>query len=534
MKKGILSFNRLMWSMLFVGSMLFNVSCNDKFKEEIDALKASNAELQSQLDLDGSTITELEAQKATLEAQKSEADADITALNEMIAKLEGMIASRYVERYLSTIIGTENHNTYQWQHLYNEDMQLASSRYTHLYGANYDYQDLLGGETSVAANTSFTHNYVDGVLISSESDEMELVWTYANGSIVEIRGERTDRVGEYVLYAISEETGNIISSESQGPNKSLDRNTYFYNENNLVEKIERIEGGGNFRVEVYAYDDQSNLISYSNTQNGTIIIARRWALNAEGNITKYINKEYSRNDSLVINYNNDGSREVNFEQYYDYDVNGYNKNVYIRHYNSDNLLTYWYEKTGQTMLMSYANEYEGLVKTKRINYFYAQGNQIGWYLRAEEHTSFGYDNSGNVTDKEFNNTYFLESGEVSYVTLFAYKDMVTSSKTGTMLSYTYENYNAATGELNSKREYINRELEDGRYFRIKVTEYVVESGIAIYVGLTEEVTEFFTEAPLGPKVKVEKTFDVNGETSSTSYVNDVNSTSSWDWNWVMQ
>lgn len=67
---------------------------------------------------------------------------------------------------------------------------------------------------------------------------------------------------------------------------------------------------------------------------------------------------------------------------------------------------------------------------------------------------------------------------------------------------------------------------------MKFTEYVVESGVALYIGESWEITESFTDTPFAPKTKVEKSFDAGGETSSTTYVNDVNSPNDWAWNWV--
>ena len=534
MKRKMLSFNRLMWSMLFVGSMLFNVSCNDKFKEEIDALKASNAELQSQLDLDGSTITELEAQKAALEVQKTDADADIASLNEMIAKLESMIASRYVERYLSTIIGTENHETYQWQHLYNEDMQLAVSKYTQVGEYNYHYYDIISGGTSSSVVTEITHNYQDGVLISSTWNELTLYWSYTNGKITEIAGENSLKLEESVVYTISETSGNIIRRTITNQNGQVSEFVYSYNEHNLVTKIEYTGVNGNLEVEQFTYDAQLNLIAYLHTNNADVRESTTWTIDEVGRIVKYINNSYGRIDSVSINYNIDGSWEVYAQRKYDWDDLNQYLEVSENHYDANENPTYSYFQYGSNSPSINEQEYDnnGLLTLIR-NYYFIQDINGNWYESQKNTYRYLRDETGVVRTEERETTNYDESGAETGGSLTSYLNITWSSNGNHKLNYSVQEYDFAAGELTYRRDYEHIETDEGNIFSKNEYLYMVSNGQAEYVSYSYEISEYFTESPYAPKVSVSSTFNESGLISSDTNINSVNSAYDDNWSWTL-
>lgn len=532
MKKGNSLFNRLTWYVFFAVMLSVTISCTDKLQEEIDALKASKTELESQINLDGSTISELEAQKAALEAQKSEVEAENESLNELIVKLDRMIASRYVERYLSTIFGTENHRTYRWQHLYNEDMQLAISYYFVTSENDFDAYDILQGKSSNPVRSEITHHYEDGVLIKSESDTYELVWVFVDGKITEFTMQIIENNLTNTIYTINAENGNILKRASHNASGNSTVWTYAYNENNLVVEIERATTVESTSYDFYEYDDNFNMVKYSSIWKGSPYEEKIWVYNEDGNITRFVEKGFYQGaidgiDSIEVTYNIDGTKEVYFERV-EFECT-WCYELHISKFNADHKLIYNYVQLGEDDPRESEYEYADGYKTKISNIYYTKnslGEKINDYTRIERYTR---DDLGTITSKEKEEISYDENGLFSYGSLYAYKNIIWSPSGYDMLKYTMEYYDYDSKQIINKSDYEFIESEDKRIFEKKYADYHVEGGTAMYISYNREITEFFTESPFAPKVKVEKQFNLSGEISSSTYVNDMNDINKIDW-----
>lgn len=526
MKPKLLSFFRLLCSLLLIGSVLLNTSCN---KSELEELKTSNAELQSQLDLRGSTITELEAQKVALEGQKLAADADIVALNEIIMKLERMIANKYVERYMPLIISDDFINIH-WQHLYDEDFQLHTSTLLLSDPWNLSGWEIMDGETSKTRNAVFSYNYEEGVLVSTESDEIEIIWFFDNGRIIEIKKISKENPDEYSFYSINEESGNISSAKLSYSNGYTGTRNYTYNDNNLLIKEEWSDSYGSTTEYNYEYDANFNMIEYNGIRNGEKIEEWRWTFNDDGNVTKLIKKNTWEYDSTAISYNLDGSWEVYRELNDIY--NGGQQNTFSRHYDMDKNLVYTYEKYGDSR--PYKNEYEYIdgKQSKSIQYGYTQNVAGDWWVTNKSTTIFTRDDIGVVTAEEIEVIQYNENGDAVGGNLTVTRNIIWAANGYQKLSFSYEEYDYNTEALYSKQDYEYIENESGNLYQKKHTDYLVENGVALYINYSWDITEFFPESPFAGKTKVKKYFDANGETSSTTYVNAINSKYSWEWDWI--
>ncbi len=533
MKTKNLSLNRLWWTLLILGSMIINVSCNDAFKDEIDQLKSDKADLQAQIDATGSSIAELEAQKAELETQKASLQSDTTALNELIAQLEQMIVNKYVERYLMTIVGTENFTTDHWQHLYNEDGLLSVSKFVQSENDDFDISEILDGEKGSSVTTEFLHTYEDGVLISTISSDQEIFWTIESGKITELRLTLQGMIFEYGIFSVDPASGNITRGDYYNEVDEIGYTYLFtYDENNLLTKSEGTSDGQVYEEEIFVYDDNYNLIKYQEISNGITYIDKAWTYNQNGRITRYVSDDYNENDSLNITYGTDNSKEIYYERTYDWDPNGQSKSISKRRYDADGNQTYYFSQFGNNTPEHKEIEYTNGKLTKETQYTYRKNANNENYIYSSQSTTYVRDTEGTVTSEEWESNYYFETGEIEQGSLVKYNN-ITWNSFGTKLSYEEEEYDFTNQVLIRKVVHVGVEYDETYVYELSTTSYYVENGVALYISESSEYTESFATSPFAPKTRVWKIFDATGETASYTFVNDVNSAIENNQNWLL-
>ncbi|MCG8581223.1 MAG: hypothetical protein MI866_14980 [Bacteroidales bacterium] len=477
-------------------------SCNQDLKDEIDDLK-------KELELKEASLSDLEAKKAELEAEKGSLEGDNAELNAKIAELETMISNRYVENHISLVYKQDGENltAYAWKHLYDENYKLSMSIRTYV-NADYLTESHINDRNfdGTQSKLIITHNYQEGVLTTSSSDEGEITWNWAEQKVESF----TVKEGVKTLEAVvSDNLMNVESAEVYEGDVLVAKLTYEYNDDNLITS-EIVTDAQDVELSkmTYAYDDKSFLTKYVRTDSDGVLKVE-WAFNDDFKLTYYYRMDPNHNgfneskETIIkLSYNTDASFVV--DHYY---MEGTYSPIH-------SVITY--DENGR------------ILKSKNLNYDYISWDSNELYVYQTNETVYTYDN-GVLIKEETTRLNYDTDEEITGTAIRITQDLVYFDESGEDRK-SYTEILIENDEVIYKEEFAYVYIEDQRWEDYKA-EWAIEAGEATYISYKKKNTGYWEDAPYAPKYRTITTYTSANDNGTEQNQENLDNAIYWD-NWV--
>ncbi|MBS2211171.1 hypothetical protein KEM09_07150 [Carboxylicivirga mesophila] len=490
----------LLLLLLISGVAIFS-SCSDDLQDEVDQLKKEKEELQKQLDLQNSSLSDLEAQLALLIDEKEALEGDNTELNNLIAQLQSMINNRYIERHIAFVFhGYDNISSQTWQHLYSEDMKLSMSIRTTTNYYDFESYDIRRGNIDgVKTKRVIEHSYEDGLLTRSSFDDKSIDWIWEDGVL-------TSYVYKYenykTIYSISDDFIYLDLKENYVGDELISTTTYDYNQNGTIKSLTTKDAQDvELYKENYEYNEATFLTAYTYVSNGEVIRSIEWQYNESLQLTYY--KEVDSYEVVTI------------------DVVFHEDDSYTVKYYVDRMD--WSPRR-----QDYTFRADGLIlQTVSYNYQYSSVSE-DYYVRQTSTVTNTLDENDQITNQQDVDVYYDEQGVMTEHNAIHFDNIVWSADGYDRMEYIESRYSNDVLLYKSEYKYINKGTE--RYLDY-VAHWYVESGEVKYIIETEQIDSYFEAAPFAPLTKTITNYNEAGDAVITKKENSLNSKLEWEWIW---